>query len=101
MAKIVPKGGPGRFDAECRITAAILRLVPGDARLASEDSSAPTLLRVTDVVYPGPDWFLPDSLARFGCLPRQLVTGIPPGLAAAATHHAATQPASAPASAAE
>jgi hypothetical protein len=95
MAKIVPKAGHSRFDAERRVIAAILRLIPGDACLASEDNPGPTLLRVTDVVYLDPDWFLPESLAKFGYLPRQLVTGIPPGLATATTHHAAAQPASA------
>ena len=94
-AKIVPKPGPARLDAERRVTAAILRLVPGDACLASEDSAGPTLLRLADAVYVDPDWFRPEDMAEFGGPPRRLVTGIPHGLAAATTHQAATQPASA------
>ncbi|MGI4955192.1 MAG: hypothetical protein ACRYGM_25580, partial [Janthinobacterium lividum] len=94
-AKIVPSSGPGRFEAELRIYVAILRAIPGDVCLASQDSAGPILLRVDDVVYVDPNGLQPEDLTGLGYLPRQLVTGIPPGLAAAEARPATAAPISA------
>lgn len=93
-AKVVPSGGPERFEAEHRVYAAILRSIPGDVCLASEDSAGPTLLRLGDVVYVDPDGFRPEDVTGFGYVPGRLVTGIPPGLAAARTQQPAPHPVS-------
>ncbi len=94
-AKIVPSSGPGRLEAELRIYLAILRAIPGDLCLASQDSAGPILLRVDSVVYIDPNGLRPEDVTGLGYHPRQLVTGIPPGLATADARPATALPVSA------
>ncbi len=50
-AKLFPRGGTeAGWDALYRAIAAIMRLVPGDVCLASQDSAGPDLLRLGGVV---------------------------------------------------
>ena len=62
-------------DAEYRVLAAMLRLVPGDM-CAELDTGGPlALLRLDDVVYVDPDRIGSESLTDFGYRPERLIVG--------------------------
>ncbi len=85
----------GAADAERRVFAAMLRLVPGDLCAELEGGGPLALLRVDDLLYLDPAKIAPESLSESGYAPIQLLLGIPPGLATARIQQPAPHPVSA------
>lgn len=75
--------GEKAADAEYRVLAAVLRLVPGDVCAESEGGGPLMLLRLDDTVYVDPDRLLPENLTDFGYAPERMVIGPVPSQAAA------------------
>ena len=73
----IPGRGSAARKAEQCVIAAMMRLVPGDVCLASQDSAGPDLLRLNGVVYINPDGYSREHLSDFGYNPEQIVVGIP------------------------
>ncbi len=75
--------GEQAADAEYRVLAAVLRLVPGDV-CAELDTGGPlALLRLGGVVYVDPDRIGPENLTDFGYIPERLIVGPVPSQVAA------------------
>ena len=62
-------------DAEYRVLAAMLRLVPGDMCAELDTGGSLALLRLDDVVYVDPDRIGAESLTDFGYRPERLIVG--------------------------
>lgn len=84
---IIPRrraAGSAAHEAQERVIASLLRLVPGDVCLANEGSARPALLRVDGIVYVNPNEARPESLAANGYVPERLVIGVPSRIAKSA-----------------